>query len=67
VNESNAVPALEAPAPVPAPKAPNRKSRAVARAAPRYDLKRYGAPRYEQRYDPMERGSYADTTSLPVR
>jgi hypothetical protein len=67
VNESNAVPALEAPAPVPAPKAPNRKSGAVARAAPRYDLKRYGAPHYEQRYDPIERGSYADTTSLPVR
>jgi len=59
-NESNAAAAPEAaPAPAPAPKAPIKKSRAIPRAAPRYDLPRYAAPRYEQRYDSMERGPYA--------
>ncbi len=55
-SESNAVSAQEA---APAPKVPIKKSRAVARAAPRYDLPRYAAPRYEQRHDSMERGPYA--------
>ncbi len=57
-NENNAAPASEA-APAPALKAPIKKSRAVARAASRYDQPRYAAPRYEQRYESMERGPYA--------
>jgi hypothetical protein len=59
-SESNAAPApLAAPAPAPALKAPIKKSRAVARAAPRYDPPRYAAPRYEQRYDSIGRAPYA--------
>ena len=55
---AEAAPAAAA-APAPAVKAPVRKPRAVARATPRYDLLRYAAPRYEPRYDPMERGPHA--------
>ena len=47
-----------AAAPAPAVKAPVRKPRAVARAT-LVDLLRYAAPRYEPRYDPMERGPHA--------
>ena len=49
-----------APAPAPAPRAVMKKPRAVARAVqPRYDLPRYAAPRYEPRYNSMQRGPYA--------
>ena len=49
-----------APAPASAPRVVIRKPRAVARAVqPRYDLPRYAAPRYEPRYEPMQRGLYA--------
>ena len=53
--------AAAAAAPTPAPRAVIKKPRAVARAAapPRYDVPRYAAPRYERRYDSMERGPYA--------
>jgi hypothetical protein len=49
------------PAPTPAPRTVNKKPRAVARAAapPRYDVPRYAAPRYEPRYDSIQRGPYA--------
>ena len=49
-----------APAPASAPRVVIRKPRAVARAVqPHYDLPRYAAPRYEPRYEPMQRGLYA--------
>jgi hypothetical protein len=49
-----------APAPASAPRVVIRKPRAVTRAVqPRYDLPRYAAPRYEPRYDSMQRGPYA--------
>jgi len=49
-----------APAPASAPRVVIRKPRAVARAVqPRYDLPRYAAPRYEPRYEPLQRGLYA--------
>jgi hypothetical protein len=50
-----------AAAPTPTPKTVIKKPRAVARAAapPRYDVPRYAAPRYEPRYDSMQRGPYA--------
>ena len=53
--------AAAAAAPTPAPRTVNKKPRAVARAAapPRYDVPRYAAPRYEPRYDSMQRGPYA--------
>src|ERR1700722_1864178 len=53
--------AAAAAAPTPAPRTVIKKPRAVARAAapPRYDVPRYGAPRYEPRYDSMQRGPYA--------
>jgi hypothetical protein len=53
--------AAAAAAPTPAPRTVIKKPRAVARAAapPRYDLPRYAAPRYEPRYDSMQRGPYA--------
>jgi hypothetical protein len=52
--------AAAAPAPASAPRVVIRKPRAVARAVqPRYDLPRYAAPRYEPRYDSMQRGPYA--------
>jgi hypothetical protein len=61
--------AAPAPAPASAPRMVIRKPRAVARAVqpravaravqPRYDLPRYAAPRYEPRYEPMQRGLYA--------
>jgi hypothetical protein len=53
--------AAAAAAPTSAPSAVTKKSRAVARAsAPsRYDVPRYTAPRYEPRYDSMEREPYA--------
>ena len=51
--------AAAAATPSPPPRAVIKKPRAVARAAPhRYDMPRYGAPRYEPRYDSMERGPY---------
>jgi hypothetical protein len=53
--------AAAAAAPTPAPRTVIKKPRAVARAAapPRYDVPRYAAPRYEPRYDSMQRGPYA--------
>ena len=53
--------AAAAAAPTPAPRTAIKKPRAVARAAapPRYDVSRYAAPRYEPRYDSMQRGPYA--------
>jgi hypothetical protein len=53
--------ATAAAAPTPAPRVVIKKPRAVTRAAapPRYDVPRYAAPRYEPRYDSMERGPYA--------
>ena len=52
--------AAPAPAPASTPRVVIRKPRAVARAVqPRYDLPRYAAPRYEPRYEPMQRGLYA--------
>jgi hypothetical protein len=53
--------AAAAAAPTPVPRTVIKKPRAVARAAgpPRYDVSRYGAPRYEPRYDSMQRGPYA--------
>jgi len=52
--------AAAAPEAAPAPRVVIRKPRAVARAVqPRYDLPRYAAPRYEPRYDSMQRGPYA--------
>jgi hypothetical protein len=60
-NTAAAPVAAAAAAPTPAPRAVIKKPRAVARAAapPRYDVPRYAAPRYEPRYDSMERGPYA--------
>ena len=53
--------AAAAPTPAPAPRTVIKKPRAVARATapPRYDVPRYAAPRYEPRYDSMQRGPYA--------
>jgi hypothetical protein len=53
--------AAAATAPTLAPRTVIKKPRAVARAAtpPRYDVPRYAAPRYEPRYDSMQRGPYA--------
>ena len=52
--------AAPAPAPASTPRVVIRKPRAVARAVqPRYDLPRYAAPRYEPRYEPLQRGLYA--------
>ena len=53
--------AAAAAAPTPAPRTVIKKPRAVARATapPRYDVPRYAAPRYEPRYDSMQRGPYA--------
>ena len=48
----------QAPTPAPAPRAVMKKPRAVA-VQPRYDVPRYAAPRYEPRYDSMQRGPYA--------
>jgi hypothetical protein len=60
-NTAAAPVAAAAAAPTPAPRAVIKKPRAVARAAapPRYDVPRYAAPRYEPRYNSMERGPYA--------
>ena len=53
--------AAAATAPTLAPRTVIKKPRAVARAAtpPRYDVPRYAAPRYEPRYNLMQRGPYA--------
>ena len=57
--------AAAAPTPTPAPRTVIKKPRAVARAAapPRYDVPRYAAPRYEPRYDSMQRGLYVSCAS----
>jgi hypothetical protein len=60
--ENNTALTVEAaPAPTPVLKGAVKKPRAVARAAvpPRYDVPRYAAPRYEPRYEAMQRGPYA--------
>ena len=61
-NNSTAPTAEAAPAPASTPvlKGPRKKPR-VARAAvpPRYDVHRHAAPRYEPRYEAIQRGPYA--------
>jgi hypothetical protein len=48
--------AAAAPTPTPAPRTVIKKR---AAAPPPYDVPRYAAPRYEPRYDSMQRGPYA--------